>query len=335
MRGGFLVPLVAVALATGCGSDAREDPAVVSAPSEAARAAPSAFPSVAGRTLAEVVARMPDGPRFVPSAGGLEVGRNRVAFVLMDSARRAVSASAVALYTSRADGRQVRGPYPARGERLDVDEPFRSERTAQDLAEIDAFLVADVPFRASGGHMLTALAKLDGRVVATTQVSVRVGADGGPPSVGDQAISVHTETSEDVDGDLVRLSTREPPLPAMHQHDLADVLGRRPVVLLFATPQLCQTRVCGSVLDIAEQVRTRAGQGVAFIHQEIYVDGEAGLDDDPKLAVRPQVAAWRIPSAPWAFVIDRSGKIVARFEGPFSARELTEAVGLVTSAQGR
>jgi glutathione peroxidase-family protein len=41
---------------------------------------------------------------------------------------------------------------------------------------------------------------------------------------------------------------------------------------------------------------------------------------------RPQVAAWRLPTEPWAFVIGRDGRVAARFEGAFSAAELRAAV---------
>jgi hypothetical protein len=45
--------------------------------------------------------------------------------------------------------------------------------------------------------------------------------------------------------------------------------------------------------------------------------------------VRPQVAAWKLASEPWTFVIDRSGKVSARFEGAFSIGELQRAVAKV------
>ena len=105
--------------------------------------------------------------------------------------------------------------------------------------------------------------------------------------------------------------------------DFADVLGKKPVVLLFATPALCASRTCGPVVDIAEQVRAQSGKGVTFIQQEIY------KDNDPGKPVRDQVAAWRLPTEPWAFVIDRAGKVAARFEGVFSVGELARAVAKV------
>ena len=75
--------------------------------------------------------------------------------------------------------------------------------------------------------------------------------------------------------------------------------------------------------------RRRAGEGrddgddVAFIHQEIYNDNEVNK------GLRPQVAAWRLQTEPWTFVIDRNGRSSQRFEGAFSAGELQRAVAKV------
>ena len=50
-----------------------------------------------------------------------------------------------------------------------------------------------------------------------------------------------------------------------------DVIGRRPVALLFATPALCQSRTCGPVTDLTLQVKSQYGKRMTFIHEEIYV----------------------------------------------------------------
>jgi hypothetical protein len=42
------------------------------------------------------------------------------------------------------------------------------------------------------------------------------------------------------------------------------------------------------------------------------------------------VAAWRLLTEPWTFVIDRSGKISTGFEGGFSVGELQRAVAKVS-----
>jgi predicted transcriptional regulator len=45
---------------------------------------------------------------------------------------------------------------------------------------------------------------------------------------------------------------------------------------------------------------------------------------------RPQVLAWRLPTEPWVFAIDKQGRVAARLEGAFSAAELEEAVEKAT-----
>ena len=106
----------------------------------------------------------------------------------------------------------------------------------------------------------------------------------------------------------------------MHSDDFASVLGKKPVVLLFATPALCQSRVCGPVTDIAEQVKSQYGDKVAFIHQEIYNNNR--INDGP----RPQMVAFHQNTEPWAYVIDRTGKVSTVLQGPFSVQELQDAV---------
>src|SRR5690606_27880537 len=116
------------------------------------------------------------------------------------------------------------------------------------------------------------------------------------------------------------IDTRVPP-STMHGDDLADVLGKKPVVLLFATPALCVSRVCGPVVDVAEQVKAQYGDEAAFIHMEIYKNNEL----DPE-NLRPQVEAYGLPTEPWLFVIDEDGKVTTRIEGAFSVAELESAL---------
>ena len=167
--------------------------------------------------------------------------------------------------------------------------------------------------------------RLDGRlVVADAPAALEVGMRNGPPDVGDKAIKVHTRT-----GAGRRREPREAHDPraaaarACSTRTSPTSSASKPVVLLFATPALCQSRTCGPVVDIAEQVRAENGKGVTFIQQEIYQDNDANKP------VVPQVAKWRLPTEPWAFVIDRKGKVAARFEGVFSVGELARAVAKV------
>ena len=113
-------------------------------------------------------------------------------------------------------------------------------------------------------------------------------------------------------GDVEEIDTRVPP-STMHDEDFADVVGKKPAVLLFATPALCQSRVCGPVVDIAEQVKAEhEDEDIAWIHMEIFNDNTVDK------GYRPQVREWRLPSEPWLFTVDRSGRVAARIEGAYS-----------------
>lgn len=310
--------LIAGALViAGCGGSDDGDSA---ATAQTATVEPADFPEGNGQQLETFAADLPEGPVFAPSTSVMRVGDNRVGFALFDVARKRVPATSAAVYSARPDGSDVQGPYLARPESIAVKPQYQSAQTAADLADGDQIWVAEVPFERSGSRVMFALADVDGELQQASPFEFQVGAKGGPPDVGEEAIDINTLTEADVGGDLEQLSTRVPPPKEMLRTNFADVLGKEPVVLQFATPALCQTQVCSPVVDIAEQVRAESGDGVNFIQQEIYVE------NDVNKGFRPQVGEWRLPTEPWIFVIDRDGKVVERFEGGFSADELTAAV---------
>ncbi|HVF79351.1 MAG TPA: hypothetical protein VNA28_13725 [Solirubrobacteraceae bacterium] len=317
----LLLSLLAAAVAlSACGGS--DEGGTAPAPPQPSAATTAHFPYAKGKTLEQLIAGLPMGAILnVSSSSGQRVGRNRLAFVIVDRANKQIDVSQVAVYTARPDGTGLRGPFTARKESLDVDTRYRSRQTDADLASGDTFYVADAVYDSDGPHVAIGLVRLDGRLVVADPLSpLPIGKKGGPPAVGERAIKVHTQTAADVGGALTKLSTRVPPPREMLASDFADVLGKKPVVLLFATPSLCKSRTCGPVVDIAEQVRGQSGRGVAFIQQEIY------QDNDPGKPYRSQVRAWGLETEPWAFVIDRRGKVAARFEGVFSVGELARAV---------
>jgi hypothetical protein len=106
----------------------------------------------------------------------------------------------------------------------------------------------------------------------------------------------------------------------MHESDFADVIGKEPVVLTFATPRLCQSRVCGPVVDVVEQVKSEYQDQAEFIHMEVYNENEI------REGYRPQLSAFRLPTEPWTFTFGSDGRVAARLEGAFSAEELEAAV---------
>jgi hypothetical protein len=106
----------------------------------------------------------------------------------------------------------------------------------------------------------------------------------------------------------------------MHEQSFDKVVGSKPVALLFATPQLCQSRVCGPVTDVAVQLQATYGDQVEFIHQEVYVD------NDPNAGLRKPLEAFHLPTEPWLFVVGENGRITARLEGSFGLAAFENAI---------
>ena len=148
---------------------------------------------------------------------------------------------------------------------------------------------------------------------------IAVAASSPIPDVGQRPPAIATDTPASVGGNTALLTTRVPP-DDMHSVSLKDVLGKRPVALLFSTPQLCISRVCGPVTDIAVQLEHKFGSKVAFIHEEVYVDNQ------PSKGLRPQLKAFHLQTEPWLFTINRQGVIVARLEGSFGVNAFTQAI---------
>jgi hypothetical protein len=308
----------------------------------------SAFPVTEGRTLGEIVKAADTHAELVvsPAALAFYKGLNRYPFGVFQPDRSQVDDAEVALYVARVphaltvgDGtastreekgaiararaealeQPANGPYPAEIESLATKPAFRAQTTSSDPDAATLVYTTDVDFPSNGEWRIAALIKQGDEVAATLLPSASVGEFKRIPKVGDKAPEIHTPTAADAGGDLSQITTRIPP-DTQNRVDYADALGKEPIVLLFATPQFCQSRVCGPVVDVAEQVKEQYGDEAAFIHMEIY------NDNDPNKGVTPQVRAFHLPSEPWLFAIDRRGVIRAEVEGAFGVHDLTEAV---------
>jgi hypothetical protein len=311
--------LALAASAAGCGKS--EDKA--QAPPPVAR--PQDFPKARGKTLVQLLRETASqgGPVLSPSVSELEPGRDRFGFGIFDRTRRQIANAPAAIYIAPVGGGSARGPFLARYESLALPPQFESRSVASDPAAAKTVYVAEPKFPRVGQYDAIAIVRLDNRLVAALPAGgpLNVVRDTKPPEVGEKAPLIHTPTLASVGGDVKKIDTRVPPT-TMHDVDYADVLGKKPIILLFATPALCQSKVCGPVADIAEQVKSKRGGDAQFIHMEVY------RDNDFNKGYRPQLAAFHLTTEPWVFAIDRHGRVAARIEGAFSAGELNHAVDL-------
>jgi hypothetical protein len=308
--------LLAVALVAGCGSS-DNGTGSRSRPAPAA----STFPPAQGKTLRQVLSvAKSQGPVVSPAAAYFHLGTNRFPFGIFTAGREQITNAQVALYAAPGRGvdGQAIGPFPARIEDLTTKPSFQAKTTADDPSAAQVAYVTDIPFNKPGPWEFGALIKSGGSLQYSLLPSPNPVGDYPMPRVGQKPPAIHTLTAGEVSS-ISQIDTRVPP-DDMHSDDFADVLGKKPVVLLFATPALCQSRVCGPVTDIAEQVKQEFGDKVAFIHQEIYNHNR--INDGP----RPQMTAFHQNTEPWAYVIDRTGKVSTVLQGPFSVQELEAAV---------
>lgn len=301
------------ALLAGCGNSGEAS----------SHPAPSAaeFPSAEGKTITQLL--QGSGAKkakvvIAPAAQAFEVGENRYPFGVFTLGNEQVEGAEVALYFARDEkSGPVIGPLPAQETSLEVKPAYRAAGEDPDQAK-NVYVVPRVDFDKKGPWVAVAMLKGKGGLEAARVPSPVVGHDS-VPRVGEKAPLIHTPTASDVGGDLAKIDTRIPH-DQMHKVDYADVYGKEPIVLVFATPALCQSRVCGPVVDVAQQVADQNKGKAAFIHMEVYNDNEISK------GIRPQLEAFNLETEPWTFLIDRHGIIRDRIEGAYGVPELEAAM---------
>lgn len=317
--------MAALAFLAGCGGGdgggGADDAApggsrITQQPEAAADPSTTSFPEAQGSTLKELADLASPALEYAPATATYSPGLNRVAFGLLNQANEIVYAP-TALYVARTPNGAVRGPILAPADSLITEPAYRSKAAALESDPFASVYSADVTLPRSGSWSALVLSDTDaGLLGATAMIEVR--ADDPIPAVGDPAPRTHTETISDV-GEISEIETRDPP-DTMHDVDFADVVGEKPVALLFATPALCESRVCGPVTDIAEQLKTEYGDRLQFIHEEVY------LDNDPSKGVRPALEDFKLRSEPWLFTFDSEGRVAARLEGSFGLGDFEQAI---------
>jgi hypothetical protein len=327
-----LIALVAVALlaaACGGGSGGSSRDPVQNVPSdngirEAVQGASSPtkadFPAVKGKTLQDLSQQLTAGPQLAMASSQFDTGPNRIAFGVIGQDGTPIYGP-TALYVAPNPGAPAKGPFPAPADVLLTEARYRSKQAATAADPFVAVYGAAVPFAKHGKYAVLAVTKgKDGKLTgAGTTIDVSTASADPIPRVGQMAPKVHTDTLASAKGDVTKIDTRDPPSD-MHKVDFAEAVGKKPVALLFSTPQLCQSRVCGPVTDIALQMESKYGSKMDFIHQEVYVDNQVAK------GLRKPLQEFHLRSEPWLFVVDKSGKITARLEGSIGIKQFENAV---------
>ncbi len=291
-----LLPLLAAACSGGTGGVESTD------------SLPAAPP---GETLEALWHAPGEDVAVVPGTSDYAPGPNRISFLIVRAGDELVERPTAKVYLARALAAVPFATTTATLEPIGVP--------GGDTADAGNIYVAMVTLPGPGKYWYMA-EPVGGKPIQALG-NIVVGKTSAAPALGDPAIAVDTPTLRSTGGDLKALTTSRLPDRKLYERSVAEALtAKEPFVVSFATPQFCQTRTCGPVVDVVSAVRKRlAGLGVRFIHVEIY------KNNDPALGVNQWVDAWNLPTEPFTFVVDRRGIVRNKLEGAFSVAELESA----------
>jgi hypothetical protein len=141
------------------------------------------------------------------------------------------------------------------------------------------------------------------------------------PALGERPPASDSPTASSA-AQIEKISTDDDPTPRFYEFSIAQALeAGRPSVVVFATPKFCSSQTCGPTLDVVESVAAKWPR-VAFVHVEPY-----RLPADPgNLKPVPAALDWGLPTEPWVFVMDSTGRLREKYEGIISGRELNQTL---------
>ena len=121
------------------------------------------------------------------------------------------------------------------------------------------------------------------------------------------------------------ISSRNVDTDDLHQLSVKQAIKTKlPLMLVFASPRFCVSALCAPVVDLVEELQAEFGQRSNFIHIEPWELSIARSEG--RLITSVSAREWNLPSEPWIFLVGSDGRVRAKFEGPTSEVELTEAL---------
>ncbi len=195
---------------------------------------------------------------------------------------------------------------------------------------------ARVPLDRLGPWEVQVTAAIEGRPYVGTG-TLEVASDQGTPPLGSLVPGGETPTMRDAQSLMHHISSDPEPLTAFYTWSLDDALAQhQPTVFVLDSYAFRPNAACGGALGILHEVFIDY-PGLTIIHAEPWhmAMGPEGhmleLDPPQGPAVLTDYAeAWGIEEPPWVFVIDRDGRLQAKFTGVIGSDELRAAIASVT-----
>jgi len=239
-------------------------------------------------------------------------------FILVTDKGQLLAGGTPQVYAATSETAMAAGPFTA------TWHTFTGYRKYGDKSPIagPGFFAATVSIPTPGLYRFLAVGSSNGaKVSALTDKRSSVEALEHRPVAdpGTKAISVKTPVATTL-AERTKVDTRDPPTD-MHYISLDQALTNgKPTVVSFATPLLCQSRVCGPVVDEQLDVFKQVGKAKANF---IFVE-EFPQRDQTKPS--PAFVKWGFTTEPWVVVIDKTGIIRTSFEGPVDSGMIKAAL---------
>ena len=269
------------------------------------------------------------------ASSDLAVGKQRMSFVVLDGDLPVTGKSAYVRFFKNADSGQPKlvgeGPIPWAD--LGAEEADHGGPNHTDTA-ITGIYYVNAAFDEPGvwGLGVTLGERADAAKEARVQFTVK--AKNETFALGEKATAATNATLKD--RPIAQIHTGDVPDAGFHDLTIAQAISSgKPSVVVFATPAFCRTRTCGPSLQVAIKAAAKVAGKVNFVHVEPYeLDTTGNLANGPDgkpFVLVPSAVAWRLPTEPWVFVVDESGTVVGRFDGPYALEELDHILSVVTA----
>jgi major membrane immunogen (membrane-anchored lipoprotein) len=279
------------------------------------------FPTVVTLGGAEIY------PTIINSS--LAVGENRVSMSITDRDDNKVLDAAMHLRYYNLNGKSPKFLSDADARFIPIALSYVDEQSNKETSPTgdDGVYVSYADFDEPGDWGIEITITRDGKKLRPVPFRFNVLDKSPEPGIGDPAPASVQMIAENV-SNIDEIDSSFPPRPGMHDLTIADaVRSGKPAVIAFATPAFCRSRTCAPVMDTVMDPLFAKYQGRAnFIHVEPYA-----LGDLRRANVQTPVPAareWRLATEPWIFVVDRQGKIVAKYEGIVAADEVESTLAI-------
>jgi hypothetical protein len=264
-------------------------------------------------------------PQITNSA--LAVGENRLSLGLLDNDNSPVLGAQVHLRFFDLNGEEPLLKSEADARFIPVELSFIDEESGKERRAVgsNGIYVAEVSFAREGNWGVEVSATLAGKKLKPAPFRFNVLEKTPELAAGDPAPPSRQLTLADV-ADISEIDSSYPPRPKMHDVTVADALaGGKPLVIAFATPAFCESRTCGPVMEmVMDPLYKKYSPDVTFIHIEPYQLKE--LREGSGETTVQATKDWGLISEPWIFVVDRNGRVAARFEGIVALDEVEAAL---------